>query len=74
MGRVCEMNLPAVFDQARDEHYAGGYERRFPRAACKRCKYMVVYDDYEGCSAKGYSVPFYETVPIRRKCRDFREG
>lgn len=64
--------LPAWFDQVRNDGYADGYEGRFRYRFCQDCDNYARVGQHEGCSYKGYPVPFRGPTR-RRKCIYFKE-
>jgi len=51
------LNLPKIFDKAKNPNYACGYEKRFKRKKCEKCKHHIMIEKHEGCNAKSYIIP-----------------
>lgn len=58
---------PTVFDQAKNEYYAGGYEHRWTYSNCKQCRHYQHVDGMAGCWQGKYPIPII-AGPTRKKC------
>ncbi len=69
---MASIQLPQVFDQAKNPHLGGGYSVRFRRPRCRRCVYYALFDGVEGCTSEGFAIPLSGPSAFR-KCSDYKK-